>query len=277
MVTVREVLYMNFDELVRNAFDQEASGIVQTIEKQEEILNNILLQGERRDNRLSKRMRERMKLGFMPVSLMDLAGVLILIAVIFAIPTVINYRNMKAGTEQQESSINTPNQNLMVSKEIEDTISDYLVVKYKDLPTSLNKNSSKVFETHKIYSTEVKNNNIYVYLYALVERFEIADGKSQVASGVSMPMTLVLQESNSKYSVTDCKEAISGSDYADSIRRIFPSIYAEQAINDTGHVEELIKQINKKADEWVKNEVSKNNSLPSIGNEKNDTITYNLR
>jgi len=127
-------------------------------------------------------------------------------------------------------------------------ISNYIVEK------NTNKYAStiKQFEVHKIYGQEKVGTIIKIYMYSLFEGYNLTSDKPVSDSGCSFPILITVKTKDNIFKVIDCKEPKDGSLYASSIKEMFPKEYAEKAINDTGHVEDLQKQMNEKAQKWFK-------------------------
>lgn len=132
---------------------------------------------------------------------------------------------------------------------IDEVISDYII--------SYNKTryleSDKAFEAHKLLGTEEKNGLVNAYIYSLYEGYSFVDGKFKEVSGGFLPALVVLKNGSSGYTVIQYKEPTDGSEYAPSIRKMFPEKYANQVLSgsvDAGS--ELQEQINVKAREWLK-------------------------
>ena len=132
--------------------------------------------------------------------------------------------------------------------EMNKTISDYIVNNNADKFLK----TDKQFEAHKIYGIEKKDEVINVYMYSLFEGFSIIDESLKSMSGSSCPVLIKLEKKNNKYTVVEYKLPTDGEYYAKSIRKMFPSEYAEQALRDTSHSLKLDEQINTKAKEWLK-------------------------
>ena len=113
-------------------------------------------------------------------------------------------------------------------------------------------NTDKQFEAHKTYGIKEENGVINVYIYSLFEGYSFVGGKFKAQSGGSYPVYMVLKRDKDKYTVVQYNEPQDGTGYANSIRSMFPSEYAEKAIKDTGFTPELQEQIKVKAKRWLK-------------------------
>lgn len=144
-------------------------------------------------------------------------------------------------TQSNKSSLNEEE---AVDKAISDYIVDNNIGKYLK--------TDKQFEAHKIYGIEEKDGAINVYMYSLFEGFSIIDKGFKSMSGSSCPAFIKLEKKNNRYIVVEYTLPLDGEYYAKSIRKMFPSEYAEPAIRDTSQTLKLDEQINKKAKEWLK-------------------------
>lgn len=133
-------------------------------------------------------------------------------------------------------------------KEMNEAISNYIVNYYSRILTHVN----KVFEAHKVYVIEQKDGLINVYIYTLFEGYAFSEGKFGLSSGGANPALIVLKKDKDKYTVVKFQQPEDGTENGPSIRRMFPSKYAEEALSDSGKDLGLEEQIKLKAKEWLK-------------------------
>ncbi|MBS2967815.1 hypothetical protein J9317_03370 [Metabacillus sp. KIGAM252] len=108
--------------------------------------------------------------------------------------------------------------------------------------------SANEFEAHLIYGATEKNEITSVYTYTRYEAFN--KGAQNGAPGYSTPVLIKLKKENGKFQAIEYKQPRDGSEYRSSIEKMFPKEYAQQALNDTGHVSELGEKIRTNAKEW---------------------------
>jgi|GEM_PF-1135251 len=132
--------------------------------------------------------------------------------------------------------------------EMDKVISEYIIGHSSPIYSP----TDKQFEVHKTYGIEYKDSLIYFYIYSLYEGYSFTDGIFKMQSGGSFPVLIVLKEKDKTFEVIKYKEPQDGENYAKSIRDMFPSSYAQQAIEDTGNLPELHEKIKVKAKEWLK-------------------------
>ncbi len=88
--------------------------------------------------------------------------------------------------------------------------------KYEEVNTNID--NFKVFISMEKFGVEQKNDEIYVYVWALVESYYIQEGKLICNSGSSIPYKFTIIDGN----VEKCEQPLEGTNYAPSIKRIFP-------------------------------------------------------
>ncbi|GGB63857.1 hypothetical protein GCM10007199_32390 [Fictibacillus barbaricus] len=136
--------------------------------------------------------------------------------------------------------------NIKVTQEMDKTITDYILKEYQDVyPTT-----DRQFEAHKVYGAKEKSGVISVYMYSFYLCFNKETG-TEGQSGHSVPVLIKLEEQEGKYVVTYYKEPQNDSNYKYALYKMFPRVYAAKALADTGHVKELEKEVQKKAEVWL--------------------------
>ncbi|MFT8317417.1 MAG: hypothetical protein ABF651_03960 [Sporolactobacillus sp.] len=111
--------------------------------------------------------------------------------------------------------------------------------------------ADKSFEAHKIYGATEKNGETDVFTYTLFETFNRST-KTTVQAGGAGPVLIKLKKQRRSYKAVNYKEAKDGSMYADSIKKMFPRRYANEAISDSENTTDLETKIQKKVSSWLK-------------------------
>lgn len=103
-------------------------------------------------------------------------------------------------------------------------------------------------EAHKILGLDEVDGNIHLYLYIYYEGFS----GYQKTGGGAYPVLMVLKKVNGEYTVLSYTKPKPGTYYSPSIKSMFPSKYAELAINahSNGISDELSEELKRQADDW---------------------------
>jgi hypothetical protein len=133
-------------------------------------------------------------------------------------------------------------------KVINETISKYIVDYYSHILT----NADKVFEAHKLYAIEQKDELINVYIYTLFEGYAFSGKRFGTSCGGANPALIVLRKDKDKFVVTKFVQPRDGTEYNSSVKNMFPRKYADEAMKDEGHNLELKSQIRLNAEKWLK-------------------------
>jgi hypothetical protein len=135
---------------------------------------------------------------------------------------------------------------ISVTGEMDEVISDYIIEYNKDkyYPTE------KQFEAHKIYGAKEIGDLIEVYLYSVYMGFNQSTGEEEQAGG-SFPVLIKFKKENDTYTVVNYQEPEDGAYYESSIKEMFPKKYARKALNDTGNIGHLEKEIKNNVREWL--------------------------
>lgn len=89
-------------------------------------------------------------------------------------------------------------------------------------------------EGHIILDTLVESENVTVYALTTYGEYGFEDGIfTKVAGTGVIPAKIVFNKENGKYSLVEYREPADGSDYADSLKTLFPSNLVNRAINYT--------------------------------------------
>ncbi len=137
-------------------------------------------------------------------------------------------------------------ESIQVTNEMNTVISDFILDYNKDKYYE----TEKQFESHKIYGAKEVNGVVEVYIYSLYLGFNRST-RDREQSGGSFPVLIKMKNENGSYSVIDYKEPENGDMYVDSIKEMFPKKYAYKAIQDTGSIGKLDKEIKKKVAVWL--------------------------
>jgi len=135
-------------------------------------------------------------------------------------------------------------QEVQVTKEMNEVITSYIKDHYKNIYYEDNEQ----FEAHKVYGAEGKGGFISVYIYSVYTEFTKNDPIER--AGHSLPALIRLEKDGDTYKVIQYKEPEDGSLYVSSIKKMFPKKYVNQALNDSGNVPELHKQIDEQVQKW---------------------------
>lgn len=146
-------------------------------------------------------------------------------------------------TESNEKLINGDKQ---MNKEMDDTISNYIIKKYS---TSYSE-TEKQFEVHKVYGTKDLNGVITVYMWSYYAGFNKSTG-IQEQSGQSLAAVIQLKKNEGTYSVIDYTETQDGSLFQSSLKKMFPKRYIRLVQNDSGNIDELQEEMDNKVKKWL--------------------------
>ncbi len=133
-----------------------------------------------------------------------------------------------------------------VSDEMHELISNYIINKYAKVYV----NTEKQFEVHKVYGTSESNGTIRVYMYSYFGGFNKSTGLESIG-GHSLPAVIELKKSETGYKVIAYTEPQDGNLYQSSLKRMFPAKYLEKAYRDTGHIPDLLKEMDDKVMQWL--------------------------
>ena len=136
-----------------------------------------------------------------------------------------------------------------LTEEIHEIISDYIILQSQDQYEQ----TDVQFEVHKVYGTLQEGETMTVYLWSFYNRFNRETGNEEV-SGASRPITLTLRQTGGKYKVIDYKEPEDGSQFVDSVEKMFPKRYVEQVLQQPSNMEDLKETMQQKVNEWLINE-----------------------
>ncbi len=140
---------------------------------------------------------------------------LLLIAVLFL--------TLGAGclTKTPQNTVVTPTNTSAVEvnpSELVPLIEDYL-----NTVATKPQSGGKVFSAFIPYGQEIKNKQLYYYIWAVREEYVFNKNNLEKKSGAAGPVAIVVEEKNGKYAkVIDYKVPAEGSGYAASLAKIFP-------------------------------------------------------
>lgn len=136
---------------------------------------------------------------------------------------------------------------VQVTSEMNKLISDYIIQYYDGVYPK----TDKQFEVHKIYGAKETGGVTSVYLYSLFLGFN-EKTKTEGQSGHSVPAVIKLKSKDGKYAISHYKEPQDGADFKRSLYKIFPRQYAKEALDDSKNSAGLQKEMNQKAEMWLR-------------------------
>ncbi|MGA4721000.1 hypothetical protein [Fictibacillus nanhaiensis] len=134
-----------------------------------------------------------------------------------------------------------------VTSEMNELISDYIIQHYEGVYPE----SDKQFEVHKIYGAKETGEMTSIYLYSLFQGFNKST-EAEGQSGHSVPAVIKLKSKDGKYVISHYKEPQDGADFKRSLYKIFPRQYAKEALDDLKNSAGLQKEMNQKAEMWLR-------------------------
>nr|WP_284693512.1 transcriptional regulator [Anoxybacillus kestanbolensis] len=111
-----------------------------------------------------------------------------------------------------------------------------------------------ITEGHIILGAEQKGNEVKAYTIASVGVFEFQDGIFAIVSGsgaIPTVMTFSIDE-HGQYKLIAYEEPLDGDAYAKSVKRMFPKKYYSQVLDAEKYYDELAKQQERQAREYLK-------------------------
>ncbi|MCL6616996.1 MAG: transcriptional regulator [Anoxybacillus ayderensis] len=112
-----------------------------------------------------------------------------------------------------------------------------------------------ITEGHVILDTEQKGNKVKAYTIASVGVFEFQDGIFTIVSGsgaIPTVMTFSIDE-HGQYKLIAYEEPLDGEAYVESIKKMFPKKYDSKVLYAEEYYDELAKQQERQAQEYLKN------------------------
>ncbi|MBM6617178.1 hypothetical protein [Bacillus suaedaesalsae] len=149
-----------------------------------------------------------------------------------------------AGCSEHEVNLEAGDKN--VTEVMDEVISDYIIEKYSPSYHG----TEKQFEVHKVYGTNEVDGIISVYMWSYYGGFNKSTGIENQA-GHSLPVVIRLSKKEGNYSVIEYTEPQDGSLYQSSLKRMFPEKYLKLAQQDSGNIEDLQKEMDKKVKQWL--------------------------
>ena len=149
-----------------------------------------------------------------------------------------------AGCNTNEENLKDGDSN--ITKEMDQLISDYIVQKY----SSVYLDTEKQFEVHKVYGSSESGGVINVYMWSYYGGFNRSTG-TEIQSGHSLPAVIKLKKEEDGYKVSEYTEPQDGSMYASSLKKMFPEKYLKLVQQDTGNMEDLQLEMDRKVKEWL--------------------------
>ncbi|MDF2557851.1 MAG: hypothetical protein K0R71_1679 [Bacillales bacterium] len=144
------------------------------------------------------------------------------------------------------NEVNLQDGDKQISEEMNVIISDYIIQKY----SSSYLVTEKQFEVHKVYGTNESDGVISVYMWSYYGGFNKSTGIVNQA-GHSLPAVIRLSKKGENYSVIEYTEPQDGSLYQSSLKKMFPKKYLNLAQQDSGNIEDLQKEMDRKVKQWL--------------------------
>lgn len=109
-------------------------------------------------------------------------------------------------------------------------------------------------ESHVVLDTEKKGNEVTVYAMVLYEEYGYEDGAFKDVSGSHIPVAITFTVNNSgEYKRKEYWIPEDGSNYASSIRKKFPLLIEQNAIDTQKYIKQQQEECDKEAKEYLKN------------------------
>lgn len=158
-----------------------------------------------------------------------------------------------------------------LTEEIHHTISEHIIEHYKHSYPDV----EKLFEVHKIYGTSSKKDIMTIYFYSYFGGFNQSTGLENLA-GHSLPAVMkVKKEKDGNFKVIDYMEPRDGNEYPSSLKKMMPEKYLKLAQNDSGNLQDLMNEMDKKVELWIsdKNNKSANqDDIPAFIQSEKDIV-----
>ena len=133
------------------------------------------------------------------------------------------------------------NDEVMITGDMEKVIAEYI-----EEQVAHKSNDGISFSAQDFYGTEQKDDGqIYIYLWTYYQEYYLASGELQQGGGSSLPLVIVLEEDDhGEFNVVDHHRPLDGSEYAPSIRKLFPEKYHDRIFsrNNVHDLEPLVRQ-----------------------------------
>ncbi|MBA4364839.1 MAG: hypothetical protein C0398_02390 [Coprothermobacter sp.] len=98
----------------------------------------------------------------------------------------------------------------------------------------------KMFCAYSLFGSEMKNNKVYIYLWALCQEYRSENRKLVAGTGISCPITLIATPSQQGYTITEHQLPENGTAYAPSIKKMFPLKYYNEVFSETQQYDTVI-------------------------------------
>jgi hypothetical protein len=128
-------------------------------------------------------------------------------------------------------------------KNVNDNMND-AISKYLEEKLSIKAIDGKVFEAHELYGTEEVEGKITAYIWSRLQEYDYKDGSLISGVGTSMPLVITLEKKGETYNVISFAAPSDGSQYFDSIKKLFPEKYVDKVLARTNanDLERIVKQ-----------------------------------
>lgn len=164
----------------------------------------------------------------------------------FSIPMIFLLATGCSSIGAQNISVPKMNVNKVTTidqKNLDNSMND-AISKYLEENMSFKAIAGKVFEAHELYGTEEKDGKVKAYIWSRLQEYDFKDGSLIDGAGTSMPLVLTLEKKGDTYNVLDFSAPQDGSQYFESIKKLFPEKYIEKILerNNADDLERIVKQ-----------------------------------
>jgi outer membrane lipoprotein-sorting protein len=105
----------------------------------------------------------------------------------------------------------------------------------------------EIFSEYEILGSDQKKSELYIW--ALIEEYYKEGSKMELGTGMSVPMVLKVDQTESPLKVLSHTQPRDGSFYADDLKDMFPYFAEMKALDyPTSHIDKLVKEIEAKVD-----------------------------
>ena len=114
------------------------------------------------------------------------------------------------------------------------------VLKTKESSPDYDISDFKVFTNIQKLGIKQKRNQFYVYVWATVQSYYVQDNQLEINSGYSGPRKLIIENDE----VIDCIETKDGTEYAESVKKIFPKDIRDKMENLSFDNQKMQEEVN---------------------------------
>ena len=161
--------------------------------------------------------------------------------------------------EPNETNLIDGDANVNMTEEMHQFISDYIILQSQNQYEQ----TDAQFEVHKVYGTLQEGDKITVYLWSFYNRFNRETGNEEV-SGASQPISITLEKNGDEYKVIDFIQPEDGSQFVESIQKMFPNRYVEEVFQQPINIDELKEEMQQKVNAWLLDDAAEMEELANI-------------